>query len=551
MPGAHLRIELVGGDTASRSWAQAELSRLENLGVFGSGNDFNNFDPNVKPSDLIPEESDFIRVPFRLLSATTVAAGTFRATSFPSNILRAAVGKFINVPIFPNHDQEVGNELGVIESASFVNVKITTENKTKKRKAGLKIPAGVEGVLKVDAKSNPSIARSILTGAITSVSVTVDFEWEPSHKLVDNQTLREWEWTIGDIGADGVMITRKATKIRDIFEASLVWLGADPYAKALDENGELVNIDTSHAIEQQDSFSFEANDKSCYNKVCNVEKRTYLSSGNYGAVYSFRRELGTDLRELNYKTDTKSKSTDMKKEVLALLMTMFAVESEDSITEEMVEGFGLIESDRLSKLEGFETEVVTVKEELSTEKASLAAKVVELNTANNEIADLKKDTGDIKVVKEIKETLSRIIDLGKDDEDNDIELTAANVGDTIRAWKGGSESFNTHVDEIRKETLKLYTISAGDSTDDAIVKMLEGAKVEELQALAKTYGKSAIGQFTGTCKGCGSTDITLQSSVTGNEGREEVVVSDTSSAEYLASKFGKASMNPRIHRGNK
>lgn len=546
MPKGHLRIELVGGDIASKSWAAKELTRLENLGIFGSGNDFNNFDPSVKPADIVPVEEDYVRVPFRLLSATTVAAGTFRATSFPVNVLRAAIDKFINVPIFPNHDQEVGNELGIVESVKFVNAKTTKEDLEKKRPGGLKIPAGVEGVLRIDAKSNPKTARSLLSGEITSLSVTVDFEWEPSHKLVENQTLREWEWTIGDIGADGVMITRKATKIRDIFEASLVWLGADPFAKAIDEDGQLVNVDISHAIEF-DSLSFAANEESSYNKVGTLEKRNYLSNGNLNAIYSFRRELGTGLRDLDYtKEETNQTNKVMKKEILALLLTMFKVENEESLTLEMIEGFQLVKGDRFTELESFETSMKTVTEELATEKLTSAKKIEELNIANNEIADLKKSTEDLTIIKEIRETLSKILPESKDAEGKIIELTASTVGDTVRGYKAGAEAFAVHVEFVRTETKKLYTLSAGGEPDEAMVKMLDNAKIGELEAFAKSYGAKAIGQFSGTCKDCNSENITLQSSVTGEGSKADTKVVDTSSSEHLATKYGKNSMNVRL-----
>ncbi len=547
MPRGQFKIELVGGDTASRSWAVKELARLESLGIFGSNNDFNNFNPDVKPSDIAPTEEDFIRVPFRLLSATTVAAGTFRATSFPASVLRAGLNKFINIPIFPNHDQEVGNELGIIESVKFVNSKTTKEDLDKKRPGGLKIPAGVEGILKIDAKANPKTARSILNGFITSLSVTVDFEWEPSHKLVENQTMRDWEWTIGQMGSDGKMITRKATKIRDVYEASLVWLGADPFAKAVDESGELVNIDTTNAVEF-DSLSFAGNTESSYNKVADLEKRNYLSSGNLNAIYSYRRELGTGLRELDYEPD-KNKLA-MKEDVLALLLTLFSVDKEENLTKEMIEGFQLIKGEELTTLKGKETELATAKTELIAEKGKVTSKTEELNTANNKIAELKKEDGDATILKAIRDTLSKIIPEEKDEEEKVVELTAAKVGDVVRGYKEGSESYKAHVEFVRTETKKLYALSAGDKPEDAIVSMLDNAKLSELQALAKTYGQKAIGQFSGTCKDCNSTNITLQSSVTGEPGGGAAPVMDTSSAAHLTKKFSKNSMNAKIEVGN-
>ncbi len=191
----------------------------------------------LKPADATPKDQDYIRVTFRLLTATMANAHNWGATDFSDeDVLKESVELIIGKPAYLDHNMwSVTNNIGVIESAYWVEEAVDSMGNT--------IPAGIEGVFKVDAKKWPDIARDLQAEipSIQSASVTVKFEYVPSHQF---EYKSDFWWEIGEIQDDGRMCCRKATKILDYHEASLVSLGADPFAK-IRVNGELFNIEHS------------------------------------------------------------------------------------------------------------------------------------------------------------------------------------------------------------------------------------------------------------------------------------------------------------------
>src|SRR5690606_12701038 len=114
---------------------------------------------------------------------TTVGAGSWKATDFSDvRMLKGSMGKLKGKTVYKEHDQEVDNWLGFVKETSW------SEQFT--NSTGDTVPAGIDGVLLIDAKTNPKIARGLLMGTIYSNSVTVVFDWEMSHHFED-----EWEFT--------------------------------------------------------------------------------------------------------------------------------------------------------------------------------------------------------------------------------------------------------------------------------------------------------------------------------------------------------------------
>lgn len=184
--------------------------------------------PNI-PADLMPKAEDFVQIPFRLLSATTVAAGTWRATDFSNeSLLKASLKKLEGKPVYTEHNTSLDNWAGMVQKTMWSESSVMN---------GMVIPAGINGMLAIDAKSKPQILRGILAKGIFSNSVTVVFDWKPSHTFEDEYTFRRM---VGSLAEDGNMIRRVVTAIHDYYESSLVFLGADPYAKLIDEGGNLV-----------------------------------------------------------------------------------------------------------------------------------------------------------------------------------------------------------------------------------------------------------------------------------------------------------------------
>jgi hypothetical protein len=205
---------------------------MKDQSSFGFWNDppaFNTYYPEAKEEDFTAKDSEFIQPLFRMLSNTVVISGR-GLIEFPVDVLKKSMGLMVGQSIYPNHDMQVGNELGaVVDNVWQESYKVGDKT----------IPAGINARLKIDAKSHPNIARGLnmTPPSIHSVSCTVVYRWKPSRSFE-----KEWEFyeKMGTYDENGQLIRKIATEIVYYMELSLVPHGADPFAKKLDENGKIV-----------------------------------------------------------------------------------------------------------------------------------------------------------------------------------------------------------------------------------------------------------------------------------------------------------------------
>ena len=238
------------------------------------------------PEDVQVREEDLLLVPFRLISATIVGAYSWKATDFSdAKVLRNSMRKLLKKPVYTQHFADPDNAIGFVKDVVWTNAYMQN---------GVEVPAGIDGVLAIDTVGDrkESLARGIQMGAIHSNSVSVEFEWKASH---DFQNEYDFLDAIGSV-VDGKMVTRVVTKVVDFFESSLVDLGADPYAKIIDSNGNLINIEEGATITQykkdnktkeveyalSNIHSFSAT--LSYNKQTN--KMKHKLKGKFGAALS-------------------------------------------------------------------------------------------------------------------------------------------------------------------------------------------------------------------------------------------------------------------------
>lgn len=478
MPKAYLSlfVENARNIPANESYVRT----LETFGLF-NGNNMNTFAPNSSvPNDIIPKEEDFIRVPFRLLTSTVVAAGSWRSTDFGDEaMLKRSMSKLIGKPIYVNHDtDDVLNNVGAIESVKWSPAKDG-------------VPAGIDGMLKIDAKANPKIARSVLMNppSIGSVSVTVAFDWEPSHKMED---MAQFENLVGTV-VDKRMVTRKATDIEDYYEVSLVWLGADPYAKMRDAAGNLINIDKTAVFQNS----------------AEQERGLFTSERKYIAKYCFQSTSIVDLERINGKNQLDNENPNNMKLNLTQLAAKagFATVEEfsanlDGLVLNTTEEFKALKAnaDKVATLETTVTSLTAEKETLTTEKATA---VSELAKANETVTSL---TGEVTTLK-----------------------ATAEVGTKA-------------TDAVKAEAKRVYGIFSKGKPDPIITDMIDKAGFEQLNCMVKQYGGQLISSFKGSCKACKSEEIEFQSSVAedGNQAKETVI--RELSVDELHKKYGKGSM---------
>lgn len=458
--------------------------------LFGSINSAKFYD-GITADSVVPKPEDFIEVPFRLLSATVVGAGTWKATDFTNaTVLKRSAPKLNNKPIYKDHETDLDNWVGLIKGTKWTAE--TVQN-------GVKVPAGIDGLMAIDAKTNPKIARGILLGSIFSNSVTVDFEWKMSH---DFENEYDFYNKVGTLGADGKMIRRVVTDIHDYYESSLVWLGADPFAKAIAEDGTLKNIDESSIYSyaklpfSKDCSNFgEENDE--IKNVLEKEKKLKISFGLEKNVIS----LAT--REVPIQTDT----TMNKKFLLAFLAAFggaigFSKEQFDTVTEDEV----------IEKLGGLSLMTPEDSSAVALGKAiiPIAAKFLkEGETATPEMfANLSLITAeDLTAAEDAKTKLASF-----ETEKSNFTKEKEEFEKTKTALTANAKIGEQYLADKQAEAIRLYKLAVGEEkSNDTVIGMFKKANHEELEGLLQSYTKEATGKFSGTCKDCGSGNFTFQS----------------------------------------
>jgi len=456
---------------------EAFKAMAKSFGWFGTNADMNKVtDEDI---DVILNDKNYIRVPFRLLSATIVAGGTWRATDFTKKgVLKKSASLLEGVQAFINHDlDDVNNMIGKIEAVKFTKG-FTAED-------GTVVPDGLDGVYKINTKLNTRIAAYVQDGTIDSSSVTVQFDWEPSHKFETNDgNFDEWEFerAVGTI-IDDEMVRRIATEITQYFESSLVFMGADPFAGKLDEEGKKINMDKTRVFSNEAEFS-----ASCYSK----NKKYYISAC---LNQKFNAPLSSKIYGFSHNEPPKE---DEMKKILAFLAIKF--------------GADLTEEQYLEKLE-------KVSLESLEEFSALKTKVADFEKINTleKVEGFEGVEGKVIVeAKEISETLTSL----KTSTDKVTELNT-----TIEGNKDNVELATTLIDRTRKSALKVYKLSLGDDTEEeAKVKEIEEANFGDLEGLVTKYGGDLVGSFGISCPEC-ETKITKLKSASddgGDKGKKEI-----------------------------
>lgn len=165
-----------------------------------------------------PKPEDFIYLPFRALSRVVIPGYWLDYTR--PGVLEAAVPLLEGATVYKNHSfWDVEKHLGSVSKSWF--------DKQGANSGGV---PGINCELMIDAVANPRIARGLQMRppAIHSLSLTVLFEFDFSHpRLVEE---RKFWINLGE-EIDGEIVRLIVTKIREIWEASLVFQGADRIAK--------------------------------------------------------------------------------------------------------------------------------------------------------------------------------------------------------------------------------------------------------------------------------------------------------------------------------
>lgn len=470
-----------------------DFSRQKDSLNFGMlGNDPKYYDRNAV-SDIVPKPEDYVEVPFRLISATIVGGGTWKATDFSdTRILKRSTNLLDGVPLYTDHETDTNNWSGLVNGVKWT--------KSFTQDDGTAVPAGIDGIVAIDKVVNPKLARGVISGAVYSNSVTVEFDWEMSHQFEN-----EWDFLnkLGTIGADGKMVRRIVTNIHNYHESSLVWLGADPFAKAIDPNGNLKNIDVGSVYSYaKDSFSKLSNAKV-------TEDEAMPTTAEEARNITVNFALSENVLSLARRTKQKfnSNTNDMKEFIVAFIATFgknFDLKEGDQPTSEEMIGY-------MKKLNFSTPEDIQASKDGLAQLATIKGKALEVFKATEE----NKDATDVDMTAFMAthtfaatDTITSLTTsntkLEQDKKDLETKVTQmqskADLGEKFLGMK-------------RTEAIRLYKLAVGnDNAEESVIKLFKDADDDQVDGLLKQYTKTATHKFKGTCSDCNSENFTFRSS---------------------------------------
>lgn len=451
------------------SWGKANKESVQSLG-FWSDLDYNTYYPDLKLEDLTPKDNEFITPMFRLLSETIVSKN-YNPTDFSQNgVLKASMKLLLGQTVNCDHETNIGNAIGSVSKVVWQEAY---------KDGSFTIPGGINGVLKIDGKANPRIARGILMDppSIHSNSVTVQFRWDKSHPEMDDRDFYE---KLGTYDEKGNMVRRIVTEVVRYMETSLVSHGADSFAQKIGEDGKIVNPE--YAKRSWSSYEEYRDDKA----------KQYFFTDNKS--YNFDEDDTHQSLIENQDSPELKIENNMNQELKEFLEKLFG---NNMLT--LGEGKEATQEEAISLIQSMVSEKASLEEQvktLTTEKDQLSEKITSLTTENaslKEMADLGK-----KAVTSLKETV---------------------VANYKKIQGGNFDEKDPVFVMLNSETTPLVT----------------------LEGLNKSYEQRLNEMFPMKCSHCGSKDISRASSVEEGEETEvtknnEVVDNATATSSILARK---------------
>ena len=357
-------------------WNKVSRESVEKLGLFGSDIDYNTYYPNLTAEDLKPNSEEFIEPMFRLLSATIVSKN-WNPTDFSTpGVLKASMRFLMGQTVNCDHSTDIGNAIGSVSQVMWQDAY---------KDGNFVIPAGINGVLKIDGKANPRIARGILMEppSIHSNSVTVQFKWDKSHPEMDDRDFYE---KLGTYDSKGNMIRRMVTEVVRYMETSLVSHGADSFAQKIGDDGKIINPE------------FAKRTWSSYSEYQEDTKKAYYFTDFKNDIDSYQENNDTPDNNINH--SSKSTSSTMK-ELQAFLEKLFGdnmlslAEGQEMTAEialSAVQNLVSGKKDLETQVANLTTEKTSLTEQIANKDAQIANLTEYATVGKNHIASLRETT---------------------------------------------------------------------------------------------------------------------------------------------------------------
>lgn len=359
-------------------WNKVSRESVQKFGLFSSDIDYNTYYPNLTADDLKPNAEEFIEPMFRLLSATIVSKNwnptDFSQPGVLKNSMKYLLGQTVNC----DHSTDVGNAIGSVSQVMWQEAY---------KDGNFVIPAGINGVLKIDGKANPRIARGILMNppSIHSNSVTVQFRWEKSHPDMDECDFYD---KLGTYDEHGNMIRRIVTEVVRYLETSLVSHGADTFAQKIGEDGKIINPE------------FAKRTWSSYSEYQEDTKKAYYFTDFKSDIDSYQEENNdTPSNIINNSSEKVTKT--MNKELREFLEKLFgdnmlSLSEGQEITAEIalsaVKNLVSSKSDLETKVANLTTEKASLSEQIASKDTQIANLNEMATVGKNHIASLRETT---------------------------------------------------------------------------------------------------------------------------------------------------------------
>lgn len=451
--------EAVGAQTFSENyykWKNPTPDTIAQFGFWGGDIDYNTYYPNLDKSELTPKDEEFIEPMFRLLSETIVSKN-WNPTDFSQNgVLKASMKMLLGQTVNCDHETNIGNAIGAVSQVMW---------QESYKDGSFTIPAGINGILKIDGKANPRIARGILMEppSIHSNSVTVQFKWDKSHPQMEDN---EFYQKLGTYDSKGVMVRRIVTEIVRYLETSLVSHGADSFAQKIGSDGKIINP------------TFAKRTWASYEEYRDDKSKQYFFTDYKSDLTSYQEKNDTqgsfNDNDANDNHSNKDNMNELQK-FLEILFgdNMLTLEEGKEMNQENVIAC-------IQTLVSSRNELQTSVDNLTTEKTSLTEQITNLNA---EVANLKE---------------------------------MATVG-------------KNHIASLRENAVETYKKLMGDKVDETIVTMLnaETTGITTLISLTKDYQARLEEKFPLTCAKCGSKDVNRASSVNEDDTQGKTGTEDT------------------------
>ena len=397
---------------------------------------------------------------FRLLSETIVSKN-WNPTDFGQNgVLKASMKLLLGQTVNCDHETNIGNAIGAVSQVMW---------QESYKDGSFTIPAGINGILKIDGKANPRIARGILMEppSIHSNSVTVQFKWDKSHPGMEDG---EFYQKLGTYDSKGEMVRRIVTEVVRYMETSLVSHGADSFAQKIGEDGKIINP------------TFAKRTWSSYEEYRDDKSKQYFFTDYKTDFNSFQEKDNTpdSFNDNGTQENHNPNKENMNKELQEFLEKLFG----DNMLS-LAEGKEMTQEEVISCIQSLvssKNSLQTTVDNLTTEKSSLTEQITNLNA---EVANLKE---------------------------------MATVG-------------KNHIASLRENAVTTYKKLMGDKADETIVTMLnaETTGIVTLISLTKDYQSRLEEKFPMVCASCGSHDVSRASSVAENENEGKTDKSATAS----------------------